>query len=38
MALLTRTKIDILLNRSTAKAIGLTHSDDLVTKATQEVE
>ena len=38
MAFLPLTKIDILLNRSTAKAIGLKLNDDLVAKATKVVD
>jgi putative ABC transport system substrate-binding protein len=38
MAFLLLTKIDILLNRSTAKAIGLELSDELQAKATKVVD
>jgi putative ABC transport system substrate-binding protein len=38
MAFLPLSKIDILLNRSTAKAIGLELKDDLVAKATKVVD
>jgi putative ABC transport system substrate-binding protein len=38
MAFLPLTKIDILLNRSTAKAIGLELSDELQAKATKVVD
>jgi len=38
MAFLPLSKIDILLNRSTAKAIGLEFNPDLVAKATKVLD